>query len=92
MKSPLDDVEGQIDSQTTGSKTTKFLTVIGSLAAVGFVAITTYQNASPTGITATKTTLDSQDTMFTGAYAGGRTLKTDNEVLFDNFHFHSLVE
>jgi hypothetical protein len=45
MRSPLDDVESQGTEQKSGSLTTKVLTVIGSLAAVGFVAVTTYQNA-----------------------------------------------
>ncbi len=41
----MDDVESQGTEQKSGSLTTKVLTVIGSLAAVGFVAVTTYQNA-----------------------------------------------
>ncbi len=73
MRSPLDDVEGQVEVQNTGSKTAKYLTVVGSLVAVGFVAITTYQNASPAGSSASTTMFDNADLMFTGAYAGGRT-------------------
>ncbi len=43
-------------NQNSGTKIAKFLTVVGSLTAVGFVAITTYQNADATRTISTKST------------------------------------